>query len=105
MSYAWMRGSSAHCLTTTRLRERLASLSLRRGNPDWTAHARAAKSTIAHRILRQILLVVVLGKIEWRRIADFGGNRAKALRLELLTVDLFRYFRGPALVCGEGIDA
>src|SRR5262249_8115233 len=92
------------CLTTIRLRGRLASLGLRRGNADRAAHARAAEAAIAHRILRQILLVVVLGEIEWRSIADFGGNRAKALRLELLAVDLFRCFRGPALVRGEGID-
>src|SRR5258708_164743 len=102
-----MRGSSPRIAsrTITRLRERRAPLSRRRGNADRTAHARAAEAAIAHRILRQILLMVVLGKIKCRRIEDFGGDGTKAPRLELLAIHFFRCFRGPALVGSEGIEA
>ena len=71
--------------------------SLRGSNADRTAHACAAEAAIAHGILRQILLVVVLGEIERRRIDDFGGDRTEALRLELALVACLRSLRGLAL--------
>src|SRR4029450_11026293 len=79
--------------------------SLRRGNPDRTAHARAAEAAIAHGILRQILLVIVLGKRELRPLEDFGGDRVKAPCLELLVVRRFRRLRSPALLGGECVDS
>src|SRR2546430_8232297 len=79
--------------------------SLRGSNADRTAHACAAEAAIAHGILRQILLVVVLGKIELRRIEDFGGDRTEAPRLELLAIHGLRCLRGSALLGAEGVDA
>src|SRR5579863_394163 len=38
------------------------------------AHARPAQAAIAHRVLGEVLLVIVLGKIERRRVEDFGGD-------------------------------
>src|SRR6266481_2068279 len=72
-----MRGSSPRIAsrTITRLRERRAPLSRRRGNADRTAHARAAEAAIAHRILRQILLMVVLGKMKCSRAVGIGVGR------------------------------
>src|SRR5262249_12575775 len=75
------------------------------GDADGAAHAGAAEAAIAHRVLRQILLVVVLGKIECRRIEDFGGDRIEALRLELLLVHRFRRLGGATLLGGERVDA
>src|SRR5437773_8485423 len=43
-----------------------------------TAHAGAADAAVAPRILREVLLVIVLGVVELRRIEDFGGDRAVA---------------------------
>src|SRR5262249_53158376 len=74
------------------------------GDADRTAHAGAAEAAIAHRVLRQILLVVVLGKIECRRIENFGGDRTEAPRLELLVVHRFRRLRGATLLGGERVD-
>ncbi len=42
--------------------------------PLWTRHARATKPTIAIRVFAQILLVVVLGIIKFRRADNFGCN-------------------------------
>src|SRR5262249_59588532 len=60
------------------------------GDADRAAHAGAAEAAITHGVLRQILLVVVLGKIECRRVEDFGGDRIEPPRLELLVVHRFR---------------
>src|SRR5262249_21030982 len=71
------------------------------GDADRAAHAGAAEAAIAHRVLRQILLVVVLGKIELRRVEDFGGDRIEAPCLELLVVHRFRRVRGATLLGRE----
>jgi hypothetical protein len=41
-------------------------------------------------ILRQILLVVVLGEVEGRGVADLGGDVAQPGRFELTLVGLAR---------------
>src|SRR5262245_66417294 len=41
---------------------------------DRAAHAGAAEPAIAARVLRQILLMIVLGEIQRRRIEDLGGD-------------------------------
>src|SRR5437667_2817837 len=64
---------------------------------DRAAHAGAAEAAIAHRVLGQILLVIVLGEIEWRRVQDLGRDRVEALRLELLLVHRLRGLGGLAL--------
>src|SRR5256885_14208877 len=38
-----------------------------------------SEAAIAHRVLGQILLVIVLGEIEWRRVQDLGRDRAAIL--------------------------
>src|SRR5262249_1411459 len=48
---------------------------------DGARHARAAEPAIAVWILRQVLLVIILGEIELRRIDDLGGDRTEALLL------------------------
>src|SRR5579871_3426695 len=72
---------------------------------DRTAHAGAAEAAIAVRILGQILLMVVLGEIERRRLADFGGDRPHALSGERFVVGGFRGFGGGALLRRERVDA
>src|SRR5262245_37152245 len=72
---------------------------------DRTAHAGAAETAIAHRILRQVLLVIVLGEIERRRVDDLGGDRTKAAALELLLVHRLRRLGGFALGVVIDIDA
>jgi len=47
----------------------------RNADADRAAHPGAAKAAIAMRVLGQVLLVVILGEVERRRIADFGGDR------------------------------
>src|SRR5258708_3538202 len=76
-------GTTVGCSALRRLRHLI-------GDADRAAHAGAAQAAIAHRVLRQILLVIVLGKIERRRIEDFGGDRIEAPRFELLLVHRFR---------------
>src|SRR5262245_65602587 len=72
---------------------------------DRTAHAGAAEAAIAARVLRQILLMVVLGEIERRRVEDLGGDRVEASRLELLLVHRLGRFGGLALRRRGCIDA
>src|SRR6185369_10263212 len=42
---------------------------------DRAAHAGATETAIAHRVLGEVLLVIVLGIIEDRRVEDLGGDR------------------------------
>src|SRR5437764_317008 len=72
---------------------------------DRAAHPSAAQPAIAHRILGEILLVVVLGKVERRRVEDLGGDRVKAARLERLLVHRLGGFGHRALGDIEHVDA
>src|SRR5438067_12837607 len=78
--------------------------SRRYGSTDRAGDAGAAEAAIAERVLRQILLVVILGEIELRRVADFGGDGAEAGGAELLLKALARGFGGTALLRRVGID-
>src|SRR5580704_294269 len=77
----------------------------RDASPDRAAHAGAAKSAITVRILRQVLLVIVLGEIERRRIADLGGDRPHPLGFERLGIGGLRGLRRGALLRREYVDA
>src|SRR5262245_1541771 len=74
-------------------------------HPDRTAHAGPAQATIARWVFRQILLVIVLGEVERRRIEDFRGDRTEAPGLELALVVRFRGLGGFALCGRERVDA
>src|SRR5712691_9015856 len=74
-------------------------------DPDRAAHAGAAEAAIARRVLGQILLVVVLGEIERRRIEDLGGDGVEAPRFQFLLIHRLRRLGGFALGGREGIDA
>jgi hypothetical protein len=66
------------------------SLCRGRAQPDRATHAGAAEAAIAERILGEVLLVVILGVIERRRVEDLahpspGGSqrvRPKTIRSE-----------------------
>src|ERR1700742_3679137 len=64
----------------------------------------AAEAAIAEGILRQVLLVIVLGEIELGRIDDLGGDGAVALLLQLGLVHRLRSL-GLLLLGRERIDA
>src|SRR3984957_13188031 len=72
---------------------------------DRAADAGAAEAAIAMGILRQILLVIILGEIKRRRLADFGGDRAHPFGRERLGVGGLGRFRGGVLLRRERIDA
>src|SRR5262249_48891810 len=55
-------------------------------DPNRTSHAGAAKPAIAVGILCKVLLMIVLGKIEGRRVQDFRGDGPKSLAFERLCV-------------------
>src|ERR1051326_3261571 len=82
-----------------------AQLLRRNRGADRAAHAGAGESAIAHRVLGEILLMIVLGEIERRRVADLGGDLAVALRPQRLGVGGFRGLTGRALRGIEGVDA
>src|SRR4029450_8232588 len=70
-----------------------------------TRHAGAAETTVAVRVLREILLVVILGVIELRSRGDFRGNRPVAgLRQRALILVARAFCRG-ALRVTVVIDA
>jgi hypothetical protein len=55
--------------------------------------ARAAVAAVPVRVLREVLLVVVLGEVEFPRVAraaDLGGDAAEAIARQCLLVDLNR---------------
>src|SRR5262249_57707044 len=91
-------GTTAGCSSPRRLRHLI-------GEADGAAHAGAAEAAIARRVLCQILLVVVLGKIECRRIQDLGGDRIEAPCFELLLIHPFRPLPAATLLAGELLDA
>src|SRR5438132_8727664 len=78
--------------------------SRRYGSTDRAGDAGAAEAAIAERVLRQVLLVIILGEIEGRRVADFGCDRAIAGGGEPHLVHLARGLGGLALRRRIGID-
>src|SRR5262252_3935896 len=67
----------------------------------WAGDASAAETAIAAGVLRQILLVIILGVIEGLRVLDLGRDRAIALGLERRLVDRARGF-GELFLLGRG---
>src|SRR5690606_33990340 len=64
-----------------------------------------AEAAIAAGVLRQVLLVVVLGEVEGRAVDDLGRDRPEALRGERLAVGRLRRLGGGALGGVADIDA
>src|SRR3984885_412695 len=59
---------------------------------------------IAARILPQVLLVIVLGVVERRRLADFGGDLAVARLIQRLLIGNPRLLRSLQLAIVGGVD-
>src|SRR5271167_4089502 len=66
--------------------------------------ASAAEAAIAIGVLRQVLLVIPLGKVEGRSIADLGGDLAQSRRTEPTLIGLPRRLGGGLLLRRECID-
>ena len=78
---------------------------LTRGQADRTAHARAAEAAVAVRVLREVLLVVVLGVEElWRR-KNFSRDRPVACARQFFLEGIARGVRGFLLRRIESVDA
>src|SRR3954470_17938039 len=71
---------------------------------DRAGHAGAAEPAIARRILREILLVIVLGEKKLAGRRDLGGDRTEALRGQRLLIGGLRGVRGFALLLVDGVD-
>src|SRR5689334_10553032 len=68
------------------------------------AHAGAAEAAVAVRILRQVLLVIVLGVVELGRGTDLGRNRAVAGFGDRPLIVVARPFGGFFLLLVEIVD-
>src|ERR1700716_3237067 len=71
---------------------------------DRTRPPGAAKSAIAGRILGQILLMIVLGEIEFASGCDLGGDSAQTLCGQRLLIGRSGRVRGFALRVAESVD-
>src|SRR5262249_53890025 len=72
---------------------------------DLAAHAGTAEPAVAKRVLRQILLVIILGVVERRRVEDFRGDRTVAALVERRLESRLRRFGGRALRRARHVDA
>src|SRR5581483_1232041 len=70
-----------------------------------TAHAGASEHAIAVRVLGEILLVVILGVIERRRVEDLGSDGVHTVLRQLLLVERLRGLGLLLLLGREGVDA
>src|SRR5262249_30610567 len=71
---------------------------------DLASDAGTAEPAIAHRVLGEILLVIVLGKVELRRVEDLGRDGAVALRRQRLLVLGLRPLGGCTLRRRSDVD-
>src|SRR3977135_4355883 len=81
-----------------------AYLSRRYGSADRAGDSGAAEAAIAERVLRQILLVVILGEVKGRGVLDLGRDLAVAGGIQLLLKAIARGFCGAALLRRIGVD-
>src|SRR5437588_2513929 len=72
--------------------------------PDRAADSGAAETAIAVGVFRQVLLVIVLGEVEFGRVADFGRDLAVPRGGEPCLVGLARGFGGAKLLGRIGVD-
>src|SRR6266540_5519849 len=73
-------------------------------NAHWTAHAGAANAAVAAGVLVEILLVIVLGVVERRRIEYLGGDASMAGGGEPILIRLARGFSDALLLRRVGVD-
>src|SRR5258705_3199604 len=104
---AWFdaRIASKACGARPWRRPSLRSNAGRNARADRAAHAGAAEPAIARRVLGQILLVIVLGEVERRRVDDLGRDRIEAALLERLLVHCLRGLGRLTLRGAEHVDA
>src|SRR5436190_17157225 len=81
------------------------ALAAKDDDADLAADAGAAEPAVAVRVLRQVLLVVVLGVEELRRRHDLGGDRAVAGRGKLLLEGVARPLGRALLLRVLDVDA
>src|SRR5206468_3094637 len=74
------------------------------GRAGRAGDAGAAEPAITERVLRQILLVIILGEVEGRGVPYLGGDLAVTGRAQLLLKAVARGFRGAALLRRVGVD-
>src|SRR4051794_30629992 len=79
--------------------------SRRDAGADRARHTGAAEPAIAGRIFRQILLVIVLGEIELRRLDDLGGDLAIAFGRQRLAERSLGFLGRLLLRRGGRVDA
>src|SRR5262245_14625026 len=92
------RSNSDHVWSQTRLRSA-------RAKTDRTAHARAAETAVAAWFLAQVLLVIILGVVELRRVDDLGRDLTVARRLQALLIHRLRRLGRGLLLGRERVDA
>src|SRR6187402_3614340 len=86
-------------------RSGLSATAGRHVDANRAGHARAAKTAIAIGVLRQVLLVIILGEIELRRRDDLGRDPAVAGLAERALELIARALRVLTLPVVEIIDA
>src|SRR3954469_16583244 len=75
-----------------------------RRQTDGTGHTGAAEPAIAVRVLREVLLVILLGEVHRRRLADLGRDLAMAGLVQLLLEDRTALLRRLELLRSIGVD-
>src|SRR5207247_7734391 len=83
----------------------LSSWSRRRSNADRAAHAGAAEAAISVRVLREVLLMIVLGVVALGRRLDLGRDRAVSRRGQLLLKRVTRSLGRALLIVVRVVDA
>src|SRR5580704_19285645 len=74
------------------------------GSADRAGDPGAAEPAIAERVFRQVLLVVVLSKVELRRLADLSGDGAVAGALQARLEAFARGLGSTELLGRIGVD-
>src|SRR5580704_1891991 len=75
------------------------------GESYGAADASAPQAAVTHGILREVLLVIVLGEIELRGVEDLRGDGIEATLFQLSRVHRLGLLRGFALRRRKHIDA
>src|SRR4051812_11573062 len=82
-----------------------AAMSRRNAGADLAGHAGPAQPAISARIFGEILLMIILGEIEFRRVDDLGADGGIALGTQRLVICFLRRLGGYALGRRGGVDA
>src|SRR4249919_3553433 len=82
----------------------MAAIITSRVHADGAGDAGSAETAVASGVFREVLLVIVLGVVKWRRVCNLGGNASETRIVQAILEGLARRLGGALLLGRERVN-